>query len=272
MPELLNEAQTAQAFSGNATPLIIAAIGYMIIFIPLTTLASRIERRMALGAQGMSTLIDQVFSIDIMMEALPFLLKGFLITVLPTSVLKPLGIATGLGLALAPGARNGFVRAAVRTWVHTIRALPPLVLIIVIYSALPFLGIRLPAFPCVIVALALNNSAYYCEILRAEIGAVPKGQMEAARSMGLTEAGALRHVVLPQAFRIVLPDRASNMIEVVKGTSLASIIAVAELLYMAGVARSVTFNTSPITLAALLYLVILLPAVRLSGRLARPVA
>lgn len=85
MPELLNEAQTAQAFSGNATPLIIAAIGYMIIFIPLTTLASRIERRMALGAQGMSTLIDQVFNIDIMIEALPFLLKGLLITVLPTS-------------------------------------------------------------------------------------------------------------------------------------------------------------------------------------------
>lgn len=218
----------------------------------------------------MNTLIDQFFNIDIMLQALPFLLKGLLITVLLTMLLAPLGIVTGLGLALASSTRNIILRGAVRVWVNVFRALPPLVLIIVIYSGLPFLGLRLPPFPCVIVALALNNSAYYCEILRAGLGAVSKGQMEAARSTGMTQWQALRHVVLPQAIRTVLPDLASNTIEVVKGTSLASIVAVGELLYMAGVARSVTFNTSPITLAAILYLLVLLPAVRLSGRIHRP--
>ena len=95
------------------------------------------------------------------------------------------------------------------------------------------------------------------------------GQWDAARSTGLKAHQALRYVVLPQAVRNVLPDLISNTVEVVKLTSLASVVALPELLYSADMARSITFNTSPIVLAAGIYLVMLWPIVRLVSRLER---
>ncbi|MFS2042110.1 amino acid ABC transporter permease [Agrobacterium tumefaciens] len=217
----------------------------------------------------MIDLIEQFFNLDIMSRALPYLVSGLMITLVLTAVLAPVGFGIGLGLALMSEARSPVLRWIVRTWVNVFRTMPPLVLIIVTFSALPFLGVRLPAILCAIIALLLNNTAYYCEIIRAGLGSVSRGQMEAARSTGLGYADSLRYVVLPQALRNVLPDLASNTIEVVKATSLASIVGVHDLLYSASTIRSVTFNTSSLTLAAIIYLIILLPAVRLSGRLER---
>ncbi|NSY51802.1 amino acid ABC transporter permease [Agrobacterium tumefaciens] len=217
----------------------------------------------------MTDLIEQFFNLDIMSQALPYLVSGLMITLVLTAVLAPVGFGIGLGLALMSEARSPVLRWVVRTWVNVFRTMPPLVLIIVTFSALPFLGVRLPAILCAIIALLLNNTAYYCEIIRAGLGSVSRGQMEAARSTGLGYTDSLRYVVLPQALRNVLPDLASNTIEVVKATSLASIVGVHDLLYSASTIRSVTFNTSSLTLAAIIYLIILLPAVRLSGRLER---
>ncbi|CUX58767.1 ABC polar amino acid transporter, inner membrane subunit [Agrobacterium fabrum str. J-07] len=217
----------------------------------------------------MTDLIEQFFNLDIMSQALPYLISGLMITLVLTAVLAPVGFGIGLGLALMSEARSPVLRWFVRTWVNVFRTMPPLVLIIVTFSALPFLGVRLPAILCAIIALLLNNTAYYCEIIRAGLGSVSRGQMEAARSTGLGYTDSLRYVVLPQALRNVLPDLASNTIEVVKATSLASIVGVHDLLYSASTIRSVTFNTSSLTLAAIIYLIILLPAVRLSGRLER---
>lgn len=217
----------------------------------------------------MTDLIEQFFNLDIMSQALPYLISGLMITLVLTAVLAPVGFGIGLGLALMSEARSPVLRWVVGTWVNVFRTMPPLVLIIVTFSALPFLGIRLPAILCAIIALLLNNTAYYCEIIRAGLGSVSRGQMEAARSTGLGYTDSLRYVVLPQALRNVLPDLASNTIEVVKATSLASIVGVHDLLYSASTIRSVTFNTSSLTLAAIIYLIILLPAVRLSGRLER---
>ncbi|WP_176084715.1 amino acid ABC transporter permease [Martelella sp. HB161492] len=217
----------------------------------------------------MTELIDQFFNLDIMRQALPYLLIGLVITLALTAILAPLGTGIGLALALASDSRSPAIRYLVRGWVNVFRTMPPLVLIIVTFSALPFLGLRLPAMACVVIALLLNNTAYYCEIIRAGLESVSPGQSEAARSTGLGSFDTLRFVVLPQALRNVLPDLASNTIEVVKATSLASIVGVHDLLYAATTIRSVTFNTSALTLAAAIYLLILLPAVRLTTRLAR---
>ncbi|MGP4692060.1 amino acid ABC transporter permease [Agrobacterium cavarae] len=217
----------------------------------------------------MSELIQQFFNVDIMRQAFPYLMSGLFVTITLTAVLAPLGFACGLGLAVMSEARPAGVRWLVRAWVNVFRTMPPLVLIVITFSALPFLGIRLPAIICAVIALLLNNTAYYCEIIRAGLGSVSPGQMEAARSTGLGYKDSLRYVVLPQALRNVLPDLVSNTIEVVKATSLASIVGVYDLLYSASTIRSVTFNTSALTLAAIIYLTILLPAVRLSGRLER---
>lgn len=217
----------------------------------------------------MNALIEEFFNLEVMAMAFPFLLKGLWITLLLTAILAPLGLGTGLLLALASGSRRTGLRRLVRIWVNGFRGLPPLVLIIIVYSALPFLGVRTPPLVAVMLALWLNSSAYYCEILRAGLGSVPKGQMEAARSTGMTQFQALRDVVLPQAVRNVMPDLASNTIELVKGTSLASLIGVSELLQMATNARSVVYNASPITLAAIMYLAFLLPSVRFTSWLER---
>ena len=120
--------------------------------------------------------------------------------------------------------------------------------------------------------LTLNSSSFYGEIFRAGIDSVGQGQWQAARSTGLTVLQTLRHVIVPQAVRNVLPDLASNTLEVVKLTALASVVSFQEILYAADMARSVTYNASPITMAAILYLVLLWPLVRLVSRLERRVA
>jgi polar amino acid transport system permease protein len=217
----------------------------------------------------MNLLLEQFFNLDIMRQSLPLMLRGLAVTIGLSLLLVPLGAALGLALALGSGARHTGLRWLVRSWVNVFRALPPLVLIILLFSALPFLGLQLSALTCAIAGLALNISAYYCEILRAGLVSVPAGQREAARATGLGAIDTLRLVVLPQAVRNVLPDLASNTIEVVKGTSLAAIVSVSELLHAAGTIRQVTFNASSLTLAAVMYLLILLPAVAGCARLAR---
>ena len=139
--------------------------------------------------------------------------------------------------------------------------------LILLFTGLPFMGLELGGFACVAVAFMLNNSAYYGEILRAGIDSVPHGQIEAARSTGLSGTQAMVHVVLPQAIRNVLPDLLSNTLEVVKLTSLGSVVAVPELLYQARQAQSATFNPTPIVMAAVIYFLLLWPLVRLLSRL-----
>jgi len=144
--------------------------------------------------------------------------------------------------------------------------LPPLVLLIFLYYGMPFLGIDLPAFVAVTLGFFLNNSSYYGEIFRAGIESIPRGQTEAARSTGLTAAQALAYVVVPQATRNVVPDLISNTLEVVKLTSIASVVALPEMLFAARQAQSVTYNATPIVMAGVLYVLCLWPLVRLLSR------
>src|SRR5262249_31278711 len=119
----------------------------------------------------------------------------------------------------------------------------------------------------VAIAFFLNPGADYGEILRAGIESIPHGQVEAARSTGLSGLQSMTYIVLPQAVRNVLPDLLSNTLEVVKLTSLGSVVAVPELLFQARQAQSVTFNPTPIVMAAVIYFLILWPVVRLLSRL-----
>lgn len=217
----------------------------------------------------MDQLIAQFFNLDIMAKALPTILRGLGMTLLICCAVIPLGLAGGLGAALATTARSRWLRWPAMALVDLFRAIPPLVLLIFVYAGLPFAGIRLSPFVAVVLAFLLNNSAYYGEVFRAGLISVGTGQWEAARSTGLTQRQTLTHVILPQATRNVLPDLISNTVEVVKLTSLASVVSLGELLHAAGLARSVTYNASPLTLAAAIYLVLLWPVVRLLSRYQR---
>ena len=220
----------------------------------------------------MDQLLDQFFNIPIMMKTFPLLLKGLWMTAKVCAIVIPVGAFAGLVVALCATSQSRLARILTVPYVDLFRAVPPLVLLIFIHSGLPFAGISLSPFQSVTLAFLLNNSAFYGEIYRAGLGSIGAGQREAARSTGLTALQTNIYVVIPQAVRNVLPDLLSNTIEVVKLTSLASVVALPELLYSADMARSITFNASPLVLAAAFYLVLLWPVVRLLSRLERRVA
>jgi polar amino acid transport system permease protein len=207
------------------------------------------------------------FSLDILRQAWPILWAGLVQTVLLSLTVVPLGLLGGTILALLSTVRHPLVCWPLVAWVDVFRALPPLVLLVFIYAGLPFAGLEVTAWTAVAIGFFLNTGAYYGEILRAGIESVPAGQTEAARSTGLSRLQALGWVVLPQAVRNVLPDLVSNTLEVVKLTSIASVVALPELLFQARQAQSVTYNATPIVAAAVIYFVLLWPVVRLLSRL-----
>ncbi len=214
----------------------------------------------------MEALREQFFDLGIMAQAAPLIWRGFGTTLLLCAIVIPLGLVGGLGAALLSTAPSRWLRWPAIVTVDLFRAVPPLVLLIFVYAGLPFAGIRLSPLTAVALAFFLNTSSYYGEIFRAGLGSVGRGQGEAARSTGLTPAQTLTAVILPQAVRNVLPDLLSNSVEAVKLTSLASVVALPELLYSADMARSLTYNASPLIFAAALYLALLWPLVRVISR------
>ena len=212
-------------------------------------------------------MLETFFNLDIIGAAWRIILAGLGNTVMLSLVVVPLGLFGGLILSLLAGVRNPWVRYPLMAWVDFFRAFPPLVLLILLFAGLPFAGLELGGFACVAIAFFLNTGAYYGEILRAGIESIPRGQVEAARSTGLSGLQSMTYIVLPQAVRNVLPDLLSNTLEVVKLTALGSVVAVPELLFQARQAQSVTFNATPIVMAAVIYFLILWPMVRLLSRL-----
>ena len=187
--------------------------------------------------------------------------------VIVSAVRTPIGRFQGTLAAIAATSNSQVARILTRIYADFFRAIPPLVLLIFIYSALPFAGIDLSPLTAVVIAFVLNNSSFYGEIFRAGIQSIGQGQWHAARATGLNVSQTLVYVIIPQASRNVLPDLASNTLEVVKLTALASVVSFSELLYSADMARSVTYNATPIVMAAAIYLIIMWPLVRLVGRL-----
>ena len=220
----------------------------------------------------MDLLIENFFNIKIMSEAFPFLIRGLKTTLLLCVIVIPLGLIGGLMVALLTNIKIKIIFYTLIFVIDFFRAVPPLVLLIFIYSGLPFAGVELSPLLAVCLSFFLNNSAYYAEIFRAGIDSIGAGQMHAARSTGLNYVQSMIYVVLPQAIRNVLPDLLSNSLEVAKLTSIASVVALQELLYSADMARSITYNSSPIILAAGMYLVMLWPIVRILSRLEHKVA
>ena len=154
----------------------------------------------------MNAFVDNFFNPEILREVWPLLLAGVWVTVKLCLLVIPLGLAGGLLLALASGSRRRWVRWLGVIYTDFFRAFPPLVLLLFVAFGLPFVGIDAGAVGSVAIAFLLNTSSYYGEVFRAGIESVPAGQVEAARSTGLTIGQTLRSVVMPQAVRNVLPD------------------------------------------------------------------
>jgi polar amino acid transport system permease protein len=215
----------------------------------------------------MYEVFQQFLNPEIISKVWLYLLKGLGTTALLSLMVVPLGLASGLAVAALWSLRKRWLNGLLIVYVDFFRAFPPLVLLLFIYFGFPFVGIEVPAIVAVAIGFLLNTSSYYGEIFRAGIESVPRGQWEAARSTGLSRAQTMISVIVPQATRNVLPDLLSNTLEVVKLTTLASVVAIPELLNAARNAQALTYNATPIVLAALMYLALLWPVVRLISRL-----
>jgi len=159
--------------------------------------------------------------------------------------------------------KNVLIRAVSVFTVEVFTGLPVLVLLVWLFYALPVVtGIAVAALPTAVFALSLNLAGFSAEVFRAGIQAVPRGQIEAACILGLTKAQTLRRIVFPQAMRLILPPLSGRYIETIKLTSLASVIAVNELLHMGQNLISVSFRPLEVyTVIALLYLLVIIPLV-----------
>jgi polar amino acid transport system permease protein len=203
-------------------------------------------------------------------EFLPILLQGVGLTILVT--IGSLILATLLGLvwALMRVSTIGSLRGVSLAAITVIRGIPIIVQLFYIYFVLPDLGISLTALQAAIIGLGIAYSAYHAENFRAGIEAIDHGQIEAAESIGMSRGLMMRRVILPQAIRIVLPPYGNLVIMMLKDSSQASTITVAELALQGKLIASSTFkNTSVFTMVALLYLCMSIPLMLAVGQLER---
>ncbi len=175
--------------------------------------------------------------------------------------------AWGLVLALLRLSRFRVLRLLSGAYIDLFRGVPLLLLFVFIYYGLPLVGVRLDAIISGVLGLTLCYGAYSAEIFRAGIQAIHKGQMEAARSLGMTSGQAMRYVILPQAIKLVIPPLTNEFIAMIKDTSLMSVITVPELLFTAKEKMGVVANPTPLTVAAIIYVIFTIPLIRLAARL-----
>jgi polar amino acid transport system permease protein len=207
--------------------------------------------------------VDTFLNIEVIQRVLPMLWRGVGNTLALAVVILSLGAVAGVLICLVRLYAPRPLRWLAIAYIDLFRAIPILVLLVLIYYALPFMGIRFGPFVSASLALGLVFSSFTAEVFRAGIQAVPRGQIEAAEALGLSFPVIIWKVILPQAFRIAIPAHTSNSVAIAKDTSLASIVAMPDLLKQATDAQALTANPSPLIAAALMYLVFLLPAVRL---------
>lgn len=209
----------------------------------------------------MSGLVDTFFNVQVMQQYLPKIIEGMGLTVVLAAAVVVTGLVAGFALAVLRSLQIRPLNALIVLFADVFRAVPPLVILIIIYFAFPTVGIRFSGFGSAWLGLTLVLAAFAEEIVWAGILSVPRGQWEAARATGLDFWQSLRLVVLPQAARLTIAPLTSRAIVITKNTALASVVAVGEILYQAQAAYSFSYNPSPLTLGAIAYLILFIPLV-----------
>ena len=206
----------------------------------------------------------------VLVEHAGFLLSGYWRTVELVAIAFALSIAIGTAIAMFRMAPLPLVPGLARAQTELFRNTPLLVLMSLFYLGLGSIGIRLSAFVAAAMALSLYTGAFVAESIRAGVATVGPGQREAALSIGLTFVGSMRHVVLPQAFRAVIPPLGNLFIAMIKNSAIAASIAVPELLHQSEVLNGRTFKTFEVFTGILIgYLSLTVPSAALVRRLER---
>ena len=212
----------------------------------------------------MEAILVNFFDLEIARRYLPDILSGVVVTLELAVLVVVSGLVLGLLLAVIRAFQIRPINFVLVLFVDVFRAVPPLVIMILAYFALPYAGVQFSGFVAAWLSLMLVLAAFAEEIYWAGILSVDKGQWEASRSTGLTFFDTLVHVVLLQAVRMTIPPLTNRTIAITKNTALASVVAVQEILSQAGAAQAFAANTTPLTMAAIAYLLIFAPLVVLS--------
>tara|TARA_B100001059_G_scaffold52985_1_gene47008 strand:+ start:2115 stop:3611 length:1497 start_codon:yes stop_codon:yes gene_type:complete len=212
-------------------------------------------------------LSETFFNKRVFIETYPMLLSGLFITIQLGFLSIFLGLCWGLILSLTGLYGHKSLSFFVKLYVNIFRSIPLLVFLVIVFYAFPFLGIKLSPFYAALFSLVIVSGAYFSEIFRSGIEAIPRGQFEASQALGLSYYHTMIDVILPQAIKVVIPSLTNNCINVMKDTALASIVALPDLLKQATQAQAVAANPTPLIVSAIIYLVILLPMILFVTRL-----
>jgi len=207
--------------------------------------------------------IDTFFKPELIVRYLPDIVSGMAVTIEIAVLVVIAGIALGLGLALLRSLRLRVVNLVIVVFADVARAVPPLVLVLIVYFGLPNIGVLLPGYVVLWLVLSLVLAAFAEEIFWAGLLSVRRGQWDAARATGLTYVETVLHVVLPQAVRLTVAPLTNRTIAITKNTALGMVIGVPEILSQATTAESFSLNATPLMMGAVAYLVLFVPVVAL---------
>jgi polar amino acid transport system permease protein len=210
---------------------------------------------------------EKFFDLRSLDGVFPMYVSGAWISIKLTLASAFLSLALGTFLGVLRTFKNPVLTAFTIVYVDLFRSFPLIALMVVVFYALPFVGVQLSPFVAAALSIVLMYSAYISEIVRSGVEAVHRSQIEAARSLGLSQTATLIHVVIPQAARIMIPPLTSSSVGILKDTVVAYTVTLPELLTEAEHAASWKGNPTPVVFSALIYLAILFPLTRLSSRL-----
>ena len=218
--------------------------------------------------------MDYTWDFKVVADNFPILLRGVGLTIELWAIALTLGLLLGFFIGLGPTSVRRWLRLPAIGYVEVFRNTPVLVQLIWFYYAFPIIiGVQLSPFAAALLGLTLNTSAYCAEIFRAGIESIARGQWEAAKALGMTRAMSLRRIIVPQVFKRMLPAFTNRAIELAKVTSLASVLAVHEIMYQGRLLSSTYYRPLEIlTVVALVYFVLIWPGSWLSARLERRLA
>lgn len=211
----------------------------------------------------LKALVFSFFNLEIAWEYLPDILKGMVVTVELGVVVALTGLFVGMALAVLRALQLKPLNFLIICFADIMRSLPPLVVIMMLFFAFPYIQISMSAFTATWLALSLVLAAFVEEICWAGIVSVPKGQAEAARSTGLSWLQSMLYVVLPQAVRLTVAPLTNRVIAITKSTALGSVVGLSEVLNNSQSAMSNSGNATPLMLGAIGCLVIFIPVVLL---------
>ncbi len=234
---------------------------------PFEQMGNYLSEQEWVQAWNSNTFLKLFLNPVLLVTSLPVVFWGFLQAIAIVACAFPLAIPLGFVLSLMRMSKFRVLRGIGTTYVNIVRGTPLFLQIYIAFFGLPLAGVQIPTFPLGVIVLFMNSGAYLCEIFRAGIQSIPKGQFEASRSLGMNGAQTMLFVIIPQTVRRVIPTMTSEFILLYKDTSMLAAVGVMEIVMYAKTIVAATGSITPYIVAALFYLIITLPLAKVVGKL-----